>query len=57
MTVVASVTCSASAAFASVAALAKRRAKQQPDGLAVVDLDAGRAALRHRGEPSAVAIR
>ncbi len=43
--------------IASVAALAKRRAKQQPDGLAVVDLDAGRAALRHRGAPPAVAIR
>ncbi|KAB0631297.1 EAL domain-containing protein [Burkholderia latens] len=37
--------------IASVAALAKRRAKQQPDGLAVVDLDAGRAALRACGEP------
>ena len=37
--------------IASVAALAKRRAKQQPGGLAVVDLDAGRAALRERGEP------
>ncbi|KVO51326.1 diguanylate cyclase [Burkholderia ubonensis] len=39
--------------IASVAALAKRRAKQQPDGLAVVDLDAGRAALHARGEPPA----
>ncbi|PAJ77973.1 EAL domain-containing protein [Burkholderia ubonensis] len=39
--------------IASVAALAKRRAKQQPDGLAVVDLDAGRAALLARGEPPA----
>ncbi|TCW81376.1 diguanylate cyclase [Burkholderia sp. SRS-46] len=39
--------------IASVAALAKRRAKQQPDGLAVVDLDAGRAALPARGEPPA----
>ncbi|KWD80239.1 EAL domain-containing protein [Burkholderia ubonensis] len=39
--------------IASVAALAKRRAKQQPDGLAVVDLDAGRAALLARGEPAA----
>ncbi|WP_175910577.1 phosphodiesterase [Burkholderia sp. BCC1640] len=37
--------------IASVAALAKRRAKQQPGGLAVVDLDAGRAALRDRGGP------
>ncbi|KVM85617.1 diguanylate cyclase [Burkholderia ubonensis] len=39
--------------IASVAALAKRRAKQQPEGLAVVDLDAGRAALLARGEPPA----
>ncbi|KVA71557.1 EAL domain-containing protein [Burkholderia ubonensis] len=39
--------------IASVAALAKRRAKQQTDGLAVVDLDAGRAALLARGEPPA----
>ncbi|AOJ75764.1 EAL domain-containing protein [Burkholderia ubonensis] len=39
--------------IASVAALAKRRAKQQPGGLAVVDLDAGRAALLARGEPPA----
>jgi diguanylate cyclase (GGDEF)-like protein len=41
--------------IASVAALAKRRAKQQPDGLAVVDLDAGHAALRARGEPPSAA--
>ncbi|MGU7813942.1 EAL domain-containing protein [Burkholderia sp. AW49-1] len=37
--------------IASVAALAKRRAKQQPGGLAVVDLDAGRAALGDRDWP------
>ncbi|MGU7781236.1 EAL domain-containing protein [Burkholderia sp. PU8-34] len=43
--------------IASVAALAKRRAKQQPDGLAVVDLDAGRAALLARGEPPHAAAR
>ncbi|HDR8920643.1 TPA: EAL domain-containing protein [Burkholderia vietnamiensis] len=42
--------------IASVAALAKRRAKQQPGGLAVVDLDAGRAALRERGEPPRAAV-
>ncbi|CAN0623898.1 Diguanylate cyclase/phosphodiesterase [Burkholderia multivorans] len=38
--------------IASVAALAKRRAKRQPGGLAVVDLDAGGASLRARGVPS-----
>lgn len=37
--------------IASVAALAKRRAKQQPGGLALVDLDEGRAALRDRDGP------
>ncbi|MBR8300646.1 EAL domain-containing protein [Burkholderia dolosa] len=42
--------------IASVAALAKRRAKQQPDGLALVDLDAGRAALRDRGETPPASI-
>ena len=41
--------------IASVAALAKRRAKQQPDEPR--SSTSMRAALRHRGEPPAVAIR